>query len=70
VPDTIPTQSAAHATLARLHKDRYTTADLAVARSVMTAARLKQQITKILAEGEPITAEHRQELADLIRGDR
>lgn len=63
----IPTQSAAHAALARLYKSDHSLADLAAAKEVMAAARLKRLILRGLSEGEPITAEHRQELADLIR---
>jgi hypothetical protein len=63
---TIPTQTAAHAALARLHKTKHSTADLAVAREALVAARLKRQILAA-QEDEPLTAEHREELADLIR---
>jgi hypothetical protein len=63
---TIPTQASAHSRLARLHRAKATPAEIAAAYETLAAAQLRKQILAALAKA-PITSEHREELADLIR---
>lgn len=64
----IPGQKTAHGLLA--HAGRYGPPErIAEARATFLAAQLKRRILAALAETEtPLTAEHRAELADLLRG--
>lgn len=66
-PDTIPSQKTAHGLLA--HAGRYTPEKYAEAKATFVAAQLKRRILDALAETEtPLSAAHRQELADLLTG--
>jgi hypothetical protein len=65
----IPSIRKAHADLARLHTRKHSTAELADARALLTAAKVKQQIEITLDTGEPLSIEQREELAALILGN-
>jgi hypothetical protein len=62
----IPSQAAASAAHARLFTRKHSTTELAEARELVIAARLKRLILANLGD-EPLTVEHRDELADLIQ---